>query len=488
MKNSSCTKVKRSSEMDLTDGNLFWKIPKFALPMAFTTILQLLYTTVDLFTVSKFGGGNNSMSAVGSNTPLINLIVTFFVSFSIGANVVMGNAKGAKDKDRALKILNTSMILSLISGFVVGIVGFFISPYMLKWMNTPEGILTKSTEYLQIYFLGLPFLMVYNYGSQILRALGDSKRPLYILIISGLINVACDFLFVIVFKLDVIGVAWATVLSEVVSAVLIVLWLILNKKAFVRLNILKMKIDRSSMSDILKIGIPSGLQGLGYCIPNVMIQSSLYSITDYQINGTPINIYEIVAGSSASSTIENYVFAFVDAFASAITAFVGQNYGANNKTNIKKTFVYAIFWSLVTWGICSFICCVFPNQVLSVFITEGDNINYQNALMAGKERMIMMVLTYSIDTLMDLSSAYLRGMKHSLAPSINTITCCVGLRIFFLVVLFPLPTFHTIFWLYFVYPLSWTLSVLIFIPLIIIIQKKVFKEIDERTKGDLKVC
>ena len=478
MNSNTVVKKQKSSEMDLTSGNLFWKIPRFALPMALTTILQLLYTTVDLYTVSNFGGGNNSMSAVGSNTPLINLIITFFVSFSIGANVVMGNAKGANDKDRCQKILNTSMILGLITGIIVGIAGFFVSPYMLKRMNTPEGILDKSTEYLQIYFLGLPFLMICNYGSQVLRALGDSKRPLYILIISGLTNIVCDFIFVIFFKLDVKGVAWATVLSEVVSAILIVLWLCLYKKSFVRLNFKDLRMDKRALKDILKIGIPSGLQGLGYCIPNVMIQSSLYSITDYSINGIQINVYEIVAGSSASATIENYVFAFVDAFASAITAFVGQNYGAKNKKNIHKTFIYAIFWTLVTWGICSFICCVFPNQVLSVFITDGDNINYNNALLAGKERMIMMVLTYSIDALMDLSSAYLRGMKHSLAPSINTITCCVGLRILFLVFLFPLSTFHTIFWLYFVYPLSWSLSVICFIPMIILIEKKAFKEME----------
>ena len=466
---------KNSSEMDLTEGNLFWKIPLFALPMAFTTILQLLYTTVDLYTVSNFGGGSNSMSAVGSNTPLINLIVTFFVSFSLGSNVVMGNAKGAKDHSRAEKILHTSMVLGLLSGIFVGLIGYFISPYMLVWMNTPEGILKASTDYLQIYFLGLPFLMIYNYGSQVLRALGDSKRPLYILIISGLINVACDFLFVIVFKLDVIGVAWATVLSEVISALLILLWLFLYKKSFVHLEWKKMKIDKNALCEILKIGIPSGLQGLGFCIPNVMIQSSLYTITDYSIQGCKINIYEIVAGSSASSTIENYVFAFIDAFASAVTAFVGQNYGACKKKNIHKIFAYAIFWTFVTWGICSLVCCIFPDQVLSVFITEGEDISHTNALLAGKERMIMMVLTYSIDGLMDLSSAYLRGMKH---PSINTISCCVGLRIFFLLVLFPLPYFHTIFWLYFVYPLSWILSVLIFIPMILIIEKKAFREME----------
>lgn len=219
----SDTKKGKLSEMDLTSGNLFWKIPLFGLPMAFTTILQLLYTTVDLYTVANFGGGSNSMSAVGSNTPLITMLVTTFVCLSLGVNVTMGHAKGANNKEAASKVLHTSMILAVLTGIIVSVFGYFMSSIMLSWMGTPASIMAKSTLYLQIYFIGIPFLMVYNYGSQILRALGDSNRPLYILVISGIINIAFDFWFVIGFDLDVAGVAWATVLSEVVSAILVVL-------------------------------------------------------------------------------------------------------------------------------------------------------------------------------------------------------------------------------------------------------------------------
>ncbi len=471
---------KKISEMDLTSGNLFWKIPLFGLPMAFTTILQLLYTTVDLYTVAQFGGGNNSMSAVGSNTSLINLIVTVFVSLSLGSNVVMGHAKGANNRDAASKILHTSMVLAVITGIIVGLFGFFASNTLLRWMQTPDSIIDKSTTYLKIYFLGLPFLMIYNYGSQILRALGDSKRPLYILIVSGLVNIAFDFWFVIGFRLDVAGVAWATVLSEVVSAILIVLYLYFNRKGFVSLHFRELKIDRISFRNIMRVGLPSGIQGLGFCIPNVLIQSALYSITDYSINGVLISVDEIVAGSAASSTIENYVFAFIDGFACGCTAFVSQNFGAGKKNNIRKVYLYSLIWMFILWALCSFICCTWPYQVLGIFVTESDGVSLANTLAAGKERMMLMVLTYCIDGIMDVTSAYLRGLKRAVQPAVVTISGCVGIRILFLLFLFPMAYFHTVFWLFVVYPISWTLVDLVYIPMVIITEKKAFGEMTGR--------
>lgn len=469
----------KKAEMDLTSGNLFVKVLIFALPMAFTTILQLLYTTVDLYTVANFGEGANSMSAVGSNTALINLIITFFVSFSMGANVVMGNAKGANDKDRASKVLHTSMILALVTGIIVGAFGYFMTPLFLSWMSTPSDIIVKAEQYLKIYFLGLPFLMIYNYGSQILRALGDSKRPLYFLIISGLINVVFDLLFVIVFHLDVKGVAYATVLSEVVSAILVVVWLFVYKKGYVSLHIKELRIDKVSLISMVRIGFPSGLQGLGFCVPNVLIQASLYSINNLVIDSVSININEVVAGSSASSTVENYVYAFIEAFATACISFVSQNYGAKNKANIKKVLFYSIIWAEIFCLACSLICILLSDYILKVFITESEGVSVTNAIEAGRQRMILMVCTYGIDAIMDITSYYLRGMKHSTSPSIVTISCCVGLRCFFLYVLFPMEFFHTIIWLYMVYPITWTIASLILIPMTIKITNSEFKNMDD---------
>lgn len=475
-------KSHRLTEMDLTNGNFFWKVPLFALPMALTTILQLLYTTVDLYTVANFGGGSLSMSAVGSNNPLINLILSLFVAMAVGVNVVIGNAKGANDKERAEKALHSSLIFALICGFAVALLGYFMAPILLQWMDTPASLLDKATEYLQIYFLGMPFLMVYNFESQALRALGDSKRPLYILLISGAFNVVCDLLFVIYGKMDVAGVAWATVISEAISAVLTILWLSFYKKGYVSLHWKKLKMDKESISGIVKIGLPAGIQALGFNIPNVLIQSSLYTITNYTINGVAISQEEIVSGASASATIEGYVYAFIDAFAMTAVSFVGQNYGAKKEDNIKKIFWYCQLWMAICCLLCSLICYLWDDEILGVFITEDDTVNKVNALAAGKERMYLMVFTYVLDGIMDVCGSYLRGMKHSTTPAMITLFGVTGTRILFLYTLFPLEMFHTIFWLYFTYPLSWAIVDLIYIPVILYIQKKVFRSFHEGKK------
>ena len=428
------------------------------------------------------------MSAVGSNSALVNLIITLFVSLAVGANVALGNAKGADNKEKAQKVLSTSMILSVMVGILVGIIGYFISPLLLKAMKTPDDILSLATTYLKIYFIGLPFMMIYNFGSQILRALGDSRRPFYFLAISGIINIAFDLLFVIVFDLDVVGVALATIISEAISAALVILWLTLNKKGYVRLDFKHLILDRESLVDILKIGIPAGLQGLGFCIPNVLIQSSLYTIHNYTINGIPISEDEILSGASASSQIEGYVYAFVEAFALSCVSFVGQNFGAGKKENIKKIYWYSMAWMAIFCVLCSLLVLIIPNQLLSIFISNSEfedgttQIIKENALAAGRERMYMMVFTYVLDGFMDVSSQYLRGMKHSTAPAIITLIGCTGTRIVFIFTLFTYVSyFHTIFWLYFCYPLSWMFVDLIYIPVTIMLQKKAFKAIDERT-------
>lgn len=472
--------IKREEkDNDLTKGNLFFKIPLFALPLALTTIFQLLYTTVDLLTVTYFGGGTLSMTAIGSNSVLINLIITVFTSIPLGANVAMGNAKGAKNQERAERILHTSLIIGLLSGILVGVFGFFLSHYFLEWMGTPTNIIDKSAEYLRIYFIGMPFLMIYNYGSQIMRALGDSKRPFYILTIAGLINVAFDFLFVISFGLDVAGVAWATVLSELVSAVLVILWLSLYKKGFVHITWKKMRIDSFALREILLIGLPAGIQGLAFSIPNVMIQSSLYSITDYVINGESIGMNEIISGASASAQVEGYLFALIDSFSAATVAFVGQNYGARNSKNIRKSFWYSCLWMMIAWGIFALFSGLFPEEMLGIFMNEEEGLNLSNALVAGKERMYIMVFTYWLDGIMGICAAYLRGMRHSTSPAIITLLGCTGLRILFIVTLFNnVAEFHTIFWLYAAFPISWILVDLVYIPTIILTEKKVFAELN----------
>ena len=472
----------KHSEMDLTKGNLFWKFPLFALPLALTTVLQLLFSTVDLYTVSKYGGGSVSMSAVGSNTSLINLIVTVFVNLSMGANVAISQAKGANNKDKAEKVLHTSIIVSLIAGILVGLTGFFLSGILLKRMNTPDSIIDSATNYLKIYFCGLPFLMIYNYGSQILRALGDSRKPLYILAIAGIVNVGLDFILVKYAYMDVIGVAVATISSEAVAAILIMLVLIFNKSSYVHFSFKKFKIDGESLKDILIIGLPAGIQGLAFSIPNVMIQSSLYSITNYTINGVSISQDEIVSGSSAANQLENFAFAIEDAIGVSLCTFVGQNYGALKKENIRKLFWYAISWCAITCAAIAVLYLCLSNQLLSLFITEKQGVIQANAIAAGKQRMYIMTIPYVFDGIMVICGDYLRGMKISTPPAIITLIGCTGLRILFLYTLFPLDYFHTIFWLFAAYPISWIIIDIVYIPVVILLERKVFKKMDTMIK------
>lgn len=470
--------MENKKEMDLTVGNLFLKIPMFVLPLMMTTIFQLLYTTIDLWCVSSYGDGAISMSAIGSNSALINLIITVLVSLATGANVCISMAKGANDRIRANKILHTALIVAIVGGIIVSIFGFFMAPVFLKLMGTPSSIIGKATIYLKIYFLGVPMLMIYNFGSQMLRALGDSKRPLYILIISGIFNVAFDLLFVCIFKMDVMGVAIATVISQAVSAILTIGWFVVNKNGFVRLKIAELRVNKKELIEILKIGIPAGLQGLAFCIPNVLIQSSLYTINDYYINGVLISQDEIVAGASASSQIEGYIFAMLDAFAVGLVSFTGQNFGAKKKTNMRKCYWYSFIWMMIFWVGCLILVILIPEGLLSIFIKKSEGIVISSAIAAGKQRLFIMGFTYFLDGLMDINSDYLRGMKVSTPPAIITMLGCSGTRILFLLTLFKTPQFHTIFWLYAAFPISWILVNLVYIPVVLVSEKKMFKLIE----------
>jgi len=460
--------------MDLTKGNLFWKIPLFAIPLALTTFLQLFYTTVDLWTVSNFGGGSLSMSAVGSNGSLINLIVTVFVSLSIGANVAIGNAKGAGKKEHAEKVLHTSLIVAVFSGIGVGIFGALMSKYFLQWMQTNDNIIDLATQYLAIYFVGMPFIMVYNYCSQIMRALGDSRRPLYILFFAGLVNVAADFILVYYFNLDVAGVAWATVLSEAISALLSLLALRYNKKGFISFSWKKCRFDKESFNEIMRIGLPAGFQGLAFSIPNVLIQSSLYSIKNDAIPSS-----DIVVGSAASGNIEGYIYALIDAVASACVAFIGQNYGAKNKKNCRKVFWYSQAWMVIFWSFSAAAALIWGRQLLTIFINGNDgSTNVANAVEAGYQRLWVLALFYFLDGVMDVDSGYLRGMRYSVAPAIITLIGCTVTRLIFLSVLFPFPYFHNVTWLYAVFPISWTITDIAYAIAILVIEPKAFKKIE----------
>ncbi|MCR5079051.1 MAG: MATE family efflux transporter [Bacilli bacterium] len=451
MENSEAIKKKglfaNLTQMDMTTGRLFWKLILFAIPLALTTMMQLLYTTVDLISV-RFGDSVDSAASISANGALINLIVVLFNNIAVGSNVVLASAKGANDQDKATRVLHTSLIFALIAGIFVAILGYFVAPMLLEVMNTEAHLIDKATTYLKIYFMGLPFLMVYNYCAQMLRAQGDARAPFLILAISGLVNVGFDFLFVYAFKMGVAGVAAATIISEAVSAILGILTFLFNKKSYVRLSFGKLRISTDVLWEVLRVGIPAGLQGFFFSLPNVFIQSSLYSVD-------PGNV-DLENGAIASGNIESYLYAGIDAIGMATMSFCAQNYGAKKGNNIKKVFAYGLIWGVIFSLFGLVICLLFHRQLLHLFV-ESDA-----AIDSGKERLFVMAYFYPLNALMNISAGALRGCKYSTYPMVNTLITCTLFRIVYLQTLFVyVPFFHTLSWLYALFPITWGLAALV---------------------------
>lgn len=314
-------------KMDMLNGSLADKLLLFAIPLAASSILQQLFNAVDVAVVGHFATNPaEATAAVGCNGPVINLIINLFVGISVGANVVVSNFIGAQDKENANRAVHTAMTLALISGVFLLFLALLISRPMLSAMNTPEAVLPYALQYLRIYALGMPFIMAYNFGAAILRSIGDTKRPLLCLVLSGVINAALNLFLVIVFHLDVAGVAIATVISNVISSVMI--WsFLMHEKSEIRLELGRLCLDRRDLSRILRIGVPAGLQSMVFSLSNVIIQSVLNSF------GT-----QAVAGSAVALNYENFSYFVVSSFTQATVTFTSQNYGAGNYERCRKVF------------------------------------------------------------------------------------------------------------------------------------------------------
>ena len=447
----------------MTEGNLFIKIILFALPLMFTTIMQLLYVTIDLTTVSV-GDSPDSMGAIASNGALINLIVVVFTGTSIGANVIISEAKGAGNPEKAEKVLHTSLVFAFITGIFVGIVGFIISDDLLRAMKTEALYFDKAALYLKIYFCGLPFLMMYNYAAQILRGMGDSKTPFFALTIAGAINVAFDCLFVFGLQKGVSGVALATIISEAVSAFICIIVLQRGKTNYVSLRFKKLRIDKKELVEVLKIGLPAGLQGFFFSLPNVFIQSSLYTIDPGNIN--------LANGATAASNLEGYFYAGADAIAVSVMTFIAANVGAKHRENIKKCIIYGLIWGTIYCGLVAIIMAVFHRQLLDLFVDEEE------AIQAGWQRLMMTGYPYILDFAMALTASILRGMKRSTYPMITTLVCCSVIRIVLILTVFPLEYFHTLMWLYALFPITWVLTTLCNLVGLFIFMPKDLKKLD----------
>ena len=441
----------KSYEMDMCNGPLGGKIIRFALPLMFSSMLQLLFNAADVIVVGRFAG-SEALAAVGSTGSLVNLLLNLFVGMSVGANVVVARAWGAKNRYGANNAVHTSILLSLIGGVIIGIIGMVFAKPLLKLMSFPENVIDLSAVYMRVYFAGMPAILLYNYGSAILRAIGDTKRPLVILLLAGILNVGLNLFFVINLHMSVAGVALATIISQILSAAL-VLRCLAKGSGIIKFEFKKLKMHKQSFLKILKIGIPAGLQGMVFSFSNIVLQST-------------INTFEsdVMAGNAASGNIEGFIYVAMNSFYQAAITFTGQNMGAGQYKRILKILKWCYTYCTAISIVLISLTVVFSRQLLEIYTSSEPVIE------AGMIRLRYVCGPYVLCGLMEVSLGVLRGMGLSLLPTIVSILGACGLRLLWIAFVFPM--FNTINAVYAVYPVSWSVTVAAHVVCIIISYKR----------------
>ncbi len=427
--------------MDMTQGPLSGKLLIFTLPVMLAGILQLLFNAADIIVVGRLAG-SNSLAAVGSNGALINLIVNLLVGLSVGSGVATAFFFGAGEMEQVKETIHTSVAISLLGGVVTGIAGVLLSPLLLRLMGTPETILGLSEVYLRIYFLGLPAMSVYNFGSAILRSLGDTRRPLYYLIIAGIVNIILNITLVAVFHMDVAGVAIATVISQTISALLIVRCL-MRLDAEMSLEWKKVKISKQKLYRIMRVGLPAGLQSTVFSLSNVLIQSSINSFGELA-----------VAGNSAAGNIEGFIYIAMNSFYQSAQTFTSQNVGARKFDRINKVFLRCFLMVTVTGLVLGQGACFFGRRLLGIYLPGNDA-----AIEYGLMRLSIIASTYCLCGIMEVLSGEIRGMGESVLPMFVSLVGSCVLRVIWIYTVFV--AHHTLTVLYLSYPVSWIVTELV---------------------------
>lgn len=439
----------------MCNGAILPKLLAFTLPLMCSSVLQLLFNAADIIVVGSFAG-DTALAAVGSNTALINLLTNFFLGLSIGANVLVARFYGAKAEEDVRDTVHTAMLLSIFSGIILTVVGCLGARQILIWMQTPEDVLPLATTYLRIYFVGMTSMMIYNFGSAILRAIGDTKRPLYYLSAAGVINIGLNLLFVIVFRMSVAGVALATVISETISAGL-VLRCMMREKGCIRLNLSNLKIHPGRFAEILRIGFPASLQGVIFAISNVIIQSSVNSFGS-----------TVVAGNSAASNIEGFVYVSMNSFYQGTISFTSQNVGAGKYERVNKILFTAQAFVIVTGLVLGNLAVLFGHDLLG-FYTKSAAVKA-----AGMNRLKIICTVYALCGIMDVMVGSLRGLGYSVMPTIVSLIGACGLRLLWIFTFFRMyERFHTPQSLYLTYPVSWIITICAHVICFVIVRRKI---------------
>jgi putative MATE family efflux protein len=428
---------KKDRNKDMTSGPLFGNIIMFALPIMAMNILQLLFNAADMIIVGRFAG-KESLAAVGATGSLINLIVNLLMGLSVGTSVVIAQGYGANREADVSKAVHTSLSVSMIGGLIVMVIGIFLCKPLLEMMGTPDDIIHLSILYMRIYFIGIPAAMIYNFGAAILRAIGDSRRPMYYLVIAGIVNVILNFIFVTQFNMSVDGVAWATTISQFLSAALILICLYRSHGA-IQFMPKQMRIHKKQLKEITRIGIPAGLQGLLFSISNVLIQSAVNSFGS-----------TMVAASSAAGNIEGFAGTTVNAYYNAAISFTGQNMGAKKYDRIDTIAKICTVLVFVTWIVLGGLLLIFGEQLLSIYTSETEVVKL------GMMRIRVMMMAYFTCGIMTVYPGLTRAMGYSILPMLSTlIGACIARIVWIYTVFAWNPTPLTLF---VCYPVTWALA------------------------------
>lgn len=452
------TMDKKNNAIDMSQGPILVKILKFTIPLMCSSILQILFNATDIVVVGKFAG-DESLAAVGSNSSLVNLLANVFVGLSVGANVIVARYIGAKDNKNVNESVHTAITLGFISGIFLTIMGIIGAPFFLRLMQTPESVLPKAVLYLRIYFLGMTAVMVYNFGSAVLRAVGDTKRPLFYLLFSGLLNVILNLIFVIFFKWDVAGVAFATIISQILSAVLVVKCLI-NEKSVIALSLKKLKIEWHKLYQIIKVGLPAGFQGVVFSMSNTVIQTSINSFGAI-----------VMAGNAAANNIEGIVYFAMNAFCQATISFVSQCYGAKQYNRITKIVVTSQACVLIAAFLTGGVILLFDKELIGIYSSNSQVVD------AALIRLWSIIPCYFLCGMMDVMVGGLRGIGYSVTPMIVSLVGACGLRLLWISTIFQIPAFHTQKTVYMSYPVSWAITLSVHIICYIIFKRKLNKSV-----------
>lgn len=445
----------KSYEIDMCNGPLPGKLLRFAIPLMLSGVLQLLFNAADIVVVGRFAG-HQALAAVGSTGALINLLINVFIGLSVGTNVMVANYIGAKQERAVSETVHTSILLSLLCGGALVFFGVLLAGPLLTLMGTPGDVLEQAALYMQIYFVGMPVTMLYNFGAAILRASGDTQRPLYYLFTAGIINVILNLIFVILFHMGVAGVATATVLSQCVSAFLVVRCLI-REKGMYHLSLKKLKIHKNRLLLMIRIGLPAGMQGAIFSISNVLIQSSVNSFGSVAM-----------AGNTAAANIEGFVYTAMNAFHQTALSFTSQNYGAHKNDRINKILILCETYVFLIGFALGFTAYFFGNRLLLIYSSDPEVIRL------GMTRMQIICLTYFLCGMMDVLVGSLRGMNYAILPMAVSLAGACGLRVVWIFTIFQ--WYRSLSVLYISYPVSWLITTLAHLTCYILVRKHLEKE------------